>query len=310
MSLGAIPGTGPATSPLPVIRPIKAPKRFADLPTGRTLVMGILNVTEDSFSDGGRYVRADDAIGHGLRMLYAGADIIDVGGESTRPGADFVSPEDERNRVLPVIKALVKAGAIVSIDTMHTSTARAALDAGAHIVNDVSGLTHEPDMPALIAERKVPYVLMHRRGDAQTMVTEANYTDVVAEVLAELTELRDRFLAAGVPASSIVLDPGLGFAKAPEHNWALLRATHKLSALGHPVLIGTSRKRFLGSLLAEAGKPAPPAERDVATAATSALAAAAGAWCVRVHDVESTLDAVKVATAWANPALVPAGTGA
>jgi dihydropteroate synthase len=310
MSLGAIPGTGPATSPLPVIRPVKAPKSFADLPSGRTLVMGILNVTEDSFSDGGRYLRADDAIEHGLRMLYAGADIIDVGGESTRPGADFVSSEDEQTRVIPVIRALVKAGAVVSIDTMHTATARAALDAGAHIVNDVSGLTHEADMPALIAERKAPYVLMHRRGDAQTMTTEANYSDVVAEVVAELAELRDRFLAAGVPASSIIVDPGLGFAKNPEHNWALLQGIDKLAALGHPVLIGTSRKRFLGSLLAEAGKPAPPAERDVATAATSALAAAAGAWCVRVHDVESTLDAVKVATAWANPAVVPARTGA
>lgn len=308
MSLGAIPGTGPATSPLPVIRPVKVPRTFADLPTGRTLVMGILNVTEDSFSDGGRYVRTDDAIGHGLRMFYAGADIIDVGGESTRPGADFVAPEAELARVLPVVKALVKAGAIVSVDTMHTSTARAALDAGAHIVNDVSGLTHEPDMPALIAERRAPYVLMHRRGDSQSMATEANYGDVVDEVVAELAEVRDRFLAAGVPAECIVVDPGLGFAKNPEHNWALLRGIDRLQSLGHPVLIGTSRKRFLGSLLAEAGKPAPPAERDTATAATSALAAAAGAWCVRVHDVEGTLDAVKVATAWANPAAVPSGT--
>ncbi|MEE1621404.1 dihydropteroate synthase [Zafaria sp. Z1313] len=298
MSLGAIPGTGPATSPLPVIRPVKAPRTFADLPTDRTLVMGILNVTQDSFSDGGKYVKADDAINHGLRMFYAGADIIDVGGESTRPGADFVDPAEEQGRILPVIKALVKAGALVSVDTMHTSTARAALDAGAQIVNDVSGLTHEPDMPALIAERKVPYVLMHRRGDAQSMSTEADYQDVVAEVVAELRELRDRFVAAGVDPKHIIVDPGLGFAKDHAHNWALLAGLDELRGLGHPVLVGTSRKRFLGALLSEAGKPAAPAERDTATAATSALAAASGAWGVRVHDVEGTLDAVKVATAW------------
>jgi dihydropteroate synthase len=300
MSLGAVPGTGPATSPLPVIRPSKV-KTFADLPTGRTLVMGILNVTADSFSDGGRYLKADDAIQHGLRLLYAGADIIDVGGESTRPGADFVAPEEEAARVVPVIQALVKAGAVVSIDTMHTSTARAALQAGAHIVNDVSGLTFEPDMPALIAETGAPYVLMHRRGDQQTMTTEANYTDVVAEVLQELGELRDKFLAEGVKPEQLIIDPGVGFAKDAEHNWALLRATERFRALGHPVLIGTSRKRFLGSLLGERNKPVPPAQRDAATAATSALAAAAGAWCVRVHDVESSLHAVKVATAWTGP---------
>lgn len=301
MSLGAVPGTGPATSPLPVIRPSKV-KSLKDLPTGRTLVMGILNVTEDSFSDGGQYLKADDAIQHGLRMLYAGADIIDVGGESTRPGAEFVDPELERARVVPVVEALVKAGAIVSIDTMHTATARAALDAGAHLVNDVSGLTHEEDMPALIAERNVPYVLMHRRGDQQTMATEANYKDVVAEVLDELSGLRDTFVAAGVAPERIVIDPGLGFAKNPEHNWQLLQAMDRLRGLGHPVLIGTSRKRFLGHLLAERGKPAAPAARDAATAATSALAAASGAWCVRVHDVESTRDAIKVAAAWADPA--------
>ncbi|WP_372699650.1 dihydropteroate synthase [Arthrobacter sp. JSM 101049] len=302
MSLGAVPGTGPATSPLPVIRPVKTPKTVADLPTDRTLVMGILNVTQDSFSDGGKYLKADDAIQHGLRMFYAGADIIDVGGESTRPGADYVDPAEERDRIVPVVAALVKAGAIVSVDTMHTSTARAALEAGAHIVNDVSGLTHEADMPALVAELKVPYVLMHRRGDQKTMTTEATYDDVVAEVVAELTGLRDTFTAAGVEPEQIIIDPGLGFAKDPEHNWALLRAIPELKALGHKVLIGTSRKRFLGSLLMDGGKPAAPAERDVATAATSALAATAGAWCVRVHDVEGTVDALKVARAWQDPA--------
>lgn len=306
MSLGAVPGTGPATSPLPVVRVVKTPKTVSDLPTDRTLVMGILNVTQDSFSDGGKYLKADDAIQHGLRMLYAGADIIDVGGESTRPGADYVDPAEEKERIVPVVATLVKAGAIVSVDTMHTSTARAALAAGAHIVNDVSGLTHEPDMPALVAESKVPYVLMHRRGDQKSMVTEANYDDVVAEVLDELKGLRDTFIDAGVASEQIIIDPGLGFAKDPQHNWALLQAIPELKALGHKVLIGTSRKRFMGSLLAEGGKPAAPTERDVATAATSALAAAAGAWCVRVHDVEGTLDALKVAHAWAHPASVTA----
>lgn len=297
MSLGAIPGTGPATNPMPVIRKVKV-RTLADLPTDRTLVMGILNVTEDSFSDGGKYAKPDDAIQHGLRMFYGGADIIDVGGESTRPGAAPVDPAQEAARIVPVIATLVKAGAVVSVDTMHTSTARAALDAGAHIINDVSGLTHEPDMPALIAERGVPYVLMHRRGDAVSMVTDADYVDVLAEVKAELLTLRERFIAAGVKPEQLILDPGLGFAKEAEHNWVLLRGMQTFIDMGHRVLVGTSRKRFLGSLLRADGKDAAPTARDAATAATSALAAAAGVWCVRVHDVGSNLDAIKAATAW------------
>ncbi len=304
MSLGAIPGTGPATSPLPVIKKSKA-RTLADLPDDRTLVLGILNITEDSFSDGGKYASPDEAISHGLRMYYGGADIIDVGGESTRPGAEPVDPAVEQGRILPVITALAKAGAIISVDTMHTSTARAALAAGAHLINDVSGLTHEEDMPALIAETGVPYVLMHRRGDASSMVTEANYTDVVAEVIDELMGVRDLFVAAGVAAEQLILDPGLGFAKDSEHNWELLRALDRFTALGHRVLVGTSRKRFLGSLLTADGKPAAPTARDAATAATSALAAVNGAWGVRVHDVPTNLDAIKVATAW-SAARVPA----
>ena len=304
MSLGAIPGTGPATSPLPVIRKITA-RTLADLPTGRTLVMGILNITEDSFSDGGKYAKLDDAISHGLRMHYGGADIIDVGGESTRPGAAPVDAKDEQARIIPVITTLVKAGAIVSVDTMHTSTARAALAAGAHIINDVSGLTHEADMPALIAETGAPYVLMHRRGDATSMVTEANYTDVLTEVIEELSALRDTFVAAGVKPEQLILDPGLGFAKNAEHNWELLRGLERFNALGHRVLVGTSRKRFLGSLLETDGKPAAPTARDAATVATTALATLNGAWGVRVHDVEANLDAVKVAHAW-SAAPVPA----
>lgn len=296
MSLGAIPGTGPATSPLTVIRKIK-PKSFADLPTDRTLVMGILNITEDSFSDGGRYLDSGAAIDHGLKLLYAGADIIDVGGESTRPGAAEVQSQLEQERILPVIQALVKAGAVVSVDTMHVSTARAAIEAGAHIINDVSGLTYEPGMPELIAETGVPYVLMHRRGTAQTMLAEANYDDVLAEVLQELRQLRDEFLAKGVKPEQLILDPGLGFAKDAAHNWKLLANTGALRELGHRVLIGTSRKRFLGELLSESGQPRPATERDAATAATTALAAANGVWAVRVHDVRGSRDAIEVVKA-------------
>nr|WP_313814771.1 dihydropteroate synthase [Glutamicibacter sp.] len=297
MSLGAIPGTGPATSPLSVIRKIK-PKTFADLPADRTLVMGILNVTEDSFSDGGKFLDSGAAIEQGLKLLYAGADIIDVGGESTRPGAADIDPKIEQARIIPVIESLVKAGAVISVDTMHVDTARAAIAAGAHIINDVSGLTHEEGMPELIAHTGVPYVLMHRRGTASTMVTEAKYDDVVAEVVAELRELRDKFVAAGVAPEQIILDPGLGFAKDAEHNWALLAHLEKFEALGHKVLVGTSRKRFLGELLAEAGKPREPLGRDVATAATTVLAAREQAWAVRVHDVQGSRDALEVVRAY------------
>lgn len=297
-SLAAAPGTGPATSPLPVIRPARTKPTFENLPTDRALVMGILNVTPDSFSDGGRYASLDAAIGHGLKMLYAGADIIDVGGESTRPGAERVDPAVEQKRVLPVVESLVKAGALVSVDTMHTDTAAAAIDAGAAIVNDVSGLTVQEDMPALIADRKVPYVLTHRRGDAATMDEKTDYSSLVDEVLDELTTVRDRFRAAGVDDDRLIVDPGLGFSKNGDQNWLLLRDLGRFAGLGHRVMVGASRKRFLGTLLTSAGKAATPDERDDATVATSALAAAAGAWCVRVHDVGPNLDAVKVASAW------------
>lgn len=297
-SLAAAPGTGPATSPLPVLRPSRTPKSMSDLPSNRALVMGILNVTPDSFSDGGRFSSADEAIAAGLRMHYAGADIIDVGGESTRPNAEATTLMQEQERILPVVAALVKAGALVSVDTMHADTAARALDAGAAVVNDVSGLDFDPVMPALIAERNVPYVLMHRRGSAQTMDSLAEYGDVVEEVIAELTAVRDRFYDAGVQPGQIIIDPGLGFAKTEQHNWELLRALPRFGALGHRVLVGASRKRFLGTLLTAAGKAAAPAERGTATVAVSTLAAANGAWGVRVHDVGENLDAVKVAAAW------------
>jgi dihydropteroate synthase len=294
-SLAASPGTGPATSPLPVLRKARPAAAFKDLPTDRTLVMGILNVTPDSFSDGGQHASTDTAIAAGLRMFYGGADIIDVGGESTRPGADEVSVEEELRRVLPVIAALVRAGALVSIDTTHTATAAAALDAGAAIINDVSGLSMEPEMAELVARSKAPYILTHRRGDAGTMDSLADYGNVAEEVAAELAGVRDRLYAAGAVPEQIIVDPGLGFAKNEEQNWELLRNLEVLHGLGHRVLVAASRKRFLGSLLTVAGKAAPPAERGAATAAVTAISAFRGAWAVRVHDVGPSLDAVKVA---------------
>jgi dihydropteroate synthase len=295
-SLAAAPGTGPATSPLPILRKPRPAAKFEDLPTDRTLVMGILNVTPDSFSDGGKHPTPDSAIAAGLRMFYAGADIIDVGGESTRPGADDVSPEEEQRRVVPVIQALVKAGALVSIDTTHASTAVAALEAGAAIINDVSGLTMEPEMAELVAASKVRYILTHRRGDARTMNSLAEYTDVAGEVVAELAGVRDKLYAAGVSQEQIIVDPGLGFAKNDAQNWELLQNLDQLNSLGHKVLVGASRKRFLGTLLTVAGKAAAPEERDAATAAITAISAFRGAWAVRVHDVGPSLDAVKVAS--------------
>jgi dihydropteroate synthase len=299
-SLAAAPGTGPATSPLPVLRKPRAAAAFERLPADRTLVMGIVNVTPDSFSDGGNHATPDAAIAAGLRMFYAGADIIDVGGESTRPGAEDVSPEEEQRRVLPVVQALVKAGALVSIDTTHVSTAAAALEAGAAIINDVSGLSMEPEMAELVAASKVRYILTHRRGDARTMNSLAEYTDVAGEVVAELAGVRDKLYAAGVSQDQIIVDPGLGFAKNDAQNWELLQNLHQLETLGHRILVGASRKRFLGTLLTVAGKSAAPEERDAATAAISAISAFRGAWAVRVHDVGPSLDAVKVASRMAS----------
>ncbi|MCY0904168.1 dihydropteroate synthase [Arthrobacter sp. H14-L1] len=294
-SLAAAPGTGPATSPLPVLRGPRRVAGFADLPTNRAVVMGILNCTPDSFSDGGEHNSLDTAIAHGLRMMYAGADIIDVGGESTRPGAPEVPAEEEQRRILPVIAALVKAGALISVDTRDADTAAKALDAGAGLINDVSGMSVQPEMVSLVASRGVPYVLMHRRGTAKTMDALTDYTDVVGDVISELAQVRDRFYQAGVRPEQIIVDPGLGFSKNSDQNWELLANLHRFEVLGHRLLVGTSRKRFLGSLLASAGKAAPPKERDSATVATTALAAANGAWGVRVHDVVGNLAAAKVA---------------
>ncbi|MCX9192283.1 dihydropteroate synthase [Carbonactinospora thermoautotrophica] len=286
------------TFPTHVALDVHAP-RVKGLPDlDRCLVMSVLNVTPDSFSDGGLFFEPRAAVARGLELLRHGADIIDVGGESTRPGALRVSLEEEMRRVIPVVSELVAAGAIVSIDTMRARVAEAAVNAGARMVNDVSGGLADPLMPTFVAEAGVPYVLMHWRAHSLIMQRRAHYDDVVADVAAELRQRLDAVIDAGVSPEQIVLDPGLGFAKTAEHNWRLLAHLDVLQQLGRPLLIGASRKSFLGELLAGPdGQPRPVRERDVATAAVSALAAAEGAWGVRVHDVRSTLDAVRVAAA-------------
>jgi dihydropteroate synthase len=260
--------------------------------------MGVLNVTPDSFSDGGCYADVDSAVAHGLEMHAAGADYVDVGGESTRPGADRVDAAEECRRILPVIAELVAAGVRVSVDTTRSEVAEAALDAGAVLVNDVSGGLADAGMAKLVADAGVPWVLMHWRGHSRQMYAHAVYDDVVAEVCDELTARRDDALAAGVRAEQLVLDPGLGFAKNAPHNWALLAGLDRVVGLGLPVLVGASRKTFLGRLLAGPdGEPRPPEQRDAATLATTVLAAEAGAWGVRVHDAAGSVDAVKVLAA-------------
>ncbi len=278
--------------------PLGLPDALASL--DRPVVMGILNVTPDSFSDGGRHLQADAAVAHGRALHAAGADIIDVGGESTRPGGAVpVDPAAEQARTIDVIARLCADGIPVSIDTMHASTARAAVEAGACLVNDVSGGLVDPAMLATVAGLDAAVVLMHWRGSGAAMDAEARYRDVVAEVRAELDARVAAAVAAGIHPSRIVIDPGLGFAKDADHNWALLRALDEFVDGGLPVLIGASRKRFLGSLLADTrGQPRPVTGRDAATDAVSALAAAAGTWAVRVHDVAHSRDAVLVGRAW------------
>jgi dihydropteroate synthase len=262
--------------------------------------MGVLNVTPDSFSDGGRYLDLDDAVAHGVAMRARGADLIDVGGESTRPGAERVAPEVEAARVVPVIRELTRRHVPTSIDTMHATVAEAALAAGATIVNDVSGGIADKRMTHVVAEAGVPWIVMHWRGHSRDMGALASYSDVVSDVRTELCARVDAAIASGVSADALVLDPGLGFAKTAAHNWALLNRLDVFVDMGFPVLVGASRKRFLGSLLADpTGAPRSPEGREEATAAVSALAAAAGAWGVRVHDVARSLDAVAVAQAWA-----------
>lgn len=265
----------------------------------RCLVFGVLNVTPDSFSDGGRFTSTDEAIKTGIALHRSGADVVDVGGESTRPGATRVSADEEWARVGEVVAGLAEAGVPVSIDTMRAGIAADAVAAGAIIVNDVSGGLADPEMVPAVAEMTVPYILMHWRAHAAQMDSAAEYDDVVVEVTAELRERLEACAQAGLAVERIVLDPGLGFAKEPAHNWSLLHWLPALQALGRPVLVGASRKRFLGEVLASPdGTPRPIEQRADATDAVSALAAYAGAWAVRVHDVRGSLDAVLVAQAW------------
>ncbi|SNS67572.1 dihydropteroate synthase [Geodermatophilus pulveris] len=273
-------------SPTPLLRP------------GHCVVMGVLNVTPDSFSDGGCFADTASAVAHGLAMHTAGADYVDVGGESTRPGADRVDAAEECRRVLPVVRELAAAGVRASVDTTRAEVAEAALGAGAVLVNDVSGGLADEGMAELVAAAGVPWVLMHWRGHSREMYAAAQYGDVVTEVCAELTARVEDVVAAGVDPGQLVLDPGLGFAKRAEHNWRLLAGLDRLVGLGLPVLVGASRKSFLGRLLAAPDGTLRPAEqRDAASLATTVLAAEVGAWGVRVHDAAASADAVRTVAA-------------
>ncbi|MEV6317301.1 dihydropteroate synthase [Streptomyces sp. NPDC051776] len=273
--------------------------RVAGLPWwDRCAVMGVVNVTPDSFSDGGRWFDTEAAVKRGLDLADTGADLVDVGGESTRPGASRVDEAEELRRVIPVVRGLADEGVVVSVDTMRASVAERAVAAGAVLVNDVSGGLADPAMVPVVAAARVPFVVMHWRGFSQDMNSRAVYGDVVAEVVSELRARMDAVVAGGIDPERIVVDPGLGFAKEADHDLALVAHLQELRTLGRPLLVAASRKRFLGRVLAaEDGSPPPARERDAATAAVSAIAAREGAWAVRVHEVRATADAVRVARA-------------
>ena len=260
----------------------------------RTLVMGVLNVTPDSFSDGGRFNDPKIAINHAMQMISEGADIIDIGGESTRPGSERISVQEELDRVIPVISALADSGTAISIDTMRMEVAKAAVQAGACMVNDVSGGKADPDMLSYLATLKTPYILMHWRGPSNIMNTLTDYDDVVADVTAEISQQVDVAIAAGIARERIAIDPGIGFAKTVAQNWPILKHLDVLEGLGLPILMGASRKKFLGELLAKDGVARDSDERESATTAISTLMAARGLWAVRVHDVKSSSDAIAV----------------
>jgi len=269
-------------------------------------VVGVLNVTPDSFSDGGLWATTEDAVARGRQLVADGAHLVDVGGESTRPGSHRVDVAAEAGRVLPVITELAAEGIVCSVDTTRAVVAAAAIDAGAQVVNDVSGGRADPDMARVVAGAQVPWVLMHWRGHSDLMQDLARYRNVVLDVRDELMRQVDAALAAGVDERALILDPGLGFAKDSAHNWELIDAMPELVGLGLPVLIGASRKRFLGELLRTPdGVLRPPPGRDVATAATSLLAAQSGVWGVRVHEPRPTLDAMLVGSVDGRPGAVP-----
>lgn len=285
---------------------VSAPTGLAPLGhphTGGCLIMGILNVTPDSFSDGGRYLAVSDAVEHGLSLIHRGADVVDVGGESTRPGAQRISESEELDRVLPVISALARVGVPVTIDTMRSRVAAAALAVGAVGVNDVSGGLADPEMPAFISDARIPYVLSHWRVANGVMSHHADYHDVVADVIIELRRRLDLFERTGADMDRIIVDPGLGFAKTADHNWQILRRLGEVRGIGCPVLIGASRKSFLRKLIAGDDGVATRRDLDAATAAVSALAATAGVYGVRVHDVTPTAVALKTSAAWVTDGL-------
>lgn len=266
----------------------------------RCLIMGVVNVTPDSFSDGGLWFDTESAVNHGLRLAAQGADLVDVGGESTRPGAERPPAEEERRRVVPVIRELVRAGVTVSADTMRADVAEQALEAGAHLVNDVSGGLADPDILRVVADAGVPVVLMHWRGHAAHMQEQAVYDDVVDDLLRELRPRIDAAIDAGVHPGKIIIDPGLGFAKTWDHNWTVLGRLPEIVQQGYPVLVAASRKTFLGELLVDpyTGERRPPDQRDAASAALTVAMAMDGVWCIRVHDVPANVDGVRVTARW------------
>jgi dihydropteroate synthase len=272
----------------------------AGLPAlSRPLVMGVVNVTPDSFSDGGHHDTTEAAVAHGLALHAQGADVVDIGGESTRPGATRPLVAEELDRVVPVVRALAAHGVALSVDTMRHEVAAAALEAGAVLVNDVSGGLADPRVLDVVAEHGAAYVVMHWRAHASVMNQLATYDDVVIEVRDELAQRLDAAGAAGIAADRLVVDPGLGFAKTAEHNWELLRRLPELESLGAPILVGSSRKSFLGSLLAAPdGTPRPVLDREDANVALTTIAAIQGVWGVRVHEVRASLDAIRVVDRW------------
>jgi len=274
---------------------------------GRPLVMGVVNVTPDSFSDGGLWGTTEAAVAHALQLREQGADLLDIGGESTRPGATRPLVAEELDRVVPVIEVLAAEGVAVSVDTMRHEVAAASLEAGAVLVNDVSGGLADPRILDVVADAGAAYVVMHWRAHSEVMQQHASYDDVLVEVREELAAQVGAATAAGVDPARLVVDPGLGFAKTAEHNWQLLRRMPELESLGLPVLVGSSRKSFLGTLLGDAGGgPRPVLDREDANVALTTIAAIQRVWGVRVHEVRGSLDAIKVVQRWLGSD-VPAG---